>query len=141
MSPRQKFFLQIGCYLALLAAAIHMVGQISGPQSENPVEKQLLDMMRTTKIALPGASRTMMELFDGLGLVFVTFLGTAAGIGFIVARRGAADSMLANAIVRTLAVAFVVMTVVSITNFFLIPTACLAAVAVCFVAASFSSKT
>lgn len=142
MSPRQKLFLQVGCYLALLTAALHMVGQISGgPQSEVPAEKQVLDLMRTTKIALPGASRTMMELFDGFGLIFATFLATSAGIGFIVARRGAADSMLANAIVRVLAGAFVVMTVISLTNCFIIPTVCLGLVALSFVAASFGSRT
>lgn len=141
MTPRQKLFLQIGCYLALLTAALHMFGQVAGPEPENEAEKAVLDFMRNTKLELPGATRTLMQMMNGFGLIFVTFLATSAGIGFIVVRRGAADPMLANAIVRSLAGAFVVMTLVSITNFFIIPTACLASVALCFVAASFGPRT
>jgi hypothetical protein len=141
MSPRQKLFLQIGCYLALATAAVHMIGQISGPQSENEAEKQVLDLMRTTKIALPGASRSMMEMFEGFGLIFVTFLATSAGIGLIVARRGAADPILAKAIMRALAGAFLVAMAISISKFFLIPTVCLGLIALFFVAASFGSRT
>ena len=64
-----------------------------------------------------------MDLMDGFSLIFPLFLATTAGLGLIVARRGAADAVLATAVVRTLAAAYLVATVISITKFFIIPTA------------------
>jgi hypothetical protein len=137
MSSRQRLALKTAAYLALLTAAVHMVGEALGMQSDNPIEQQLITQASTVPLALPGATRTLMNLIDGFGLVFVTFLGTTAGIAFLVARRAASDTALAQALVRTLASAYVVLTVVSVMKFFLIPTACLALIAVSLLLAAF----
>ena len=137
MSSRQRIALKTAAYLALATAALHMVGQALGMQSEDPIEQQLITQASTVRLALPGASRTLMDLIDGFGLVFVTFLGTTAGIAFLVARRAASDTALAQALTRTLAAAYVVLTVVSIMKFFLMPTACLGLIAIALLLACF----
>ena len=137
MSPRQRIALKTAAYLALLTAAVHMVGEALGMQSENPIEQQVIMQASTVHLALPGASRTLMNLIDGFGLVFVTFLGTTAGIAFLVARRAASDTALAQALTRTLAAAYVVLTIVSIMKFFLIPTVSLGLIALALLAAAF----
>ena len=134
MSPRQRIALKTAAYLALLTAAVHMVGEALGMQSENPIDP-LSDCHRGAGDEDLRAVPT--DLIDGFGLVFVTFLGTTAGIAFLVARRAASDTALAQALTRTLAAAYVVLTIVSIMKFFLIPTVSLGLIALALLAAAF----
>jgi hypothetical protein len=137
MPNRQRIVFTIGCYLAFLTAALHMVGHVSGPQAAaNDTERQLLDLMTTYALALPGVEgRTMMDLMNGFSLIFSVMLALSAGLGLIVLRRSDdLPQLLATA--RALAAAYGVMLAISLTHFFIIPTICLAAIALCFAMAS-----
>lgn len=138
MPRRQLAVLKIGCYLAFLSAALHMAGHLMGPQPPaNDTERQLLDLMTTYRFAMPGGStRSMMEFMNGFSLALALFLSTMGGVGVIVAKRAAEDQVLMLGIARTLAAASAVLLVISLTHFFIVPTICLAACAVCFAMAS-----
>jgi uncharacterized membrane protein len=136
MLPRQRLALRVAAVFALLTAATHLVGEFLGFQSDIPAEQELIRQATTVRMRLPGGTeRTMMNLIDGFGLVFVIFAAVTAAIAFLVARRASSDPALANAIARMLAAAYIVLTVVSITKFFIIPTVSVGAVALALIAA------
>ena len=138
MPRRQLTVFRIGCYLAFLTAAFHMVGHLSGPQAPaNDTGRQIVQLMTDYRFAMPGGGdRSMMEFMNGFSLTFALFLGTMGGVGLIVARRGADDSTLMLGVARALAGATAVLLVISLTHFFIVPTICVAAVALCFGMAS-----
>lgn len=132
-------FFRIGCYLAFFTAALHMVGAHLVPQPPPPDEtaRQMQNLMETYKMGLPGAAdRTMAELVNGFSLLMSLHFALTGGLGLIVARRAVGDPLLMAATARALAAAYVVTLVISLTYFFIIPTLCTAAVALCFVVAS-----
>jgi hypothetical protein len=135
---RQVAIFRIGCYLAFVAAALHMVGHLQGPQPPaNDTERQLIELATTYRIQMPGGgARSYMEFLNGFSLTLALFLATLGGVGLMVARRSSDDPALMLAIARTLAAASVVLLVISLTHFFIIPTICIASFAVCFATAS-----
>lgn len=138
MPNRQMTMFKIGCYLAFLSAAAHMLGHISGPQPPtNDAERQLLDLATNYKYAMPaGSPRSLMDFMNGFSLIFAVALALSGGLGLIVARRGREDGLLMASVARALAAAYVVFLAISLNYFFIVPTICLAAVMVCFAMAS-----
>jgi len=138
MPHRQVMVFRIGCIAALLTAAVHMVFHLMGPQAPaNDTEQQLLDLMTNYKFLLPGgASRSLLEFQTGFSLVFALFLATMGGAGLVVQKRAANDPPLALAVARVFALSSAILLVISLTHFFIIPTICIALVAVCFAIAS-----
>jgi hypothetical protein len=136
MSRRQLSVFKVGCYLAFFTAALHMTGHfLMAPTSD--AERELLTHMEVLPLGLPGASsHTMMDLYKGFSMVYSLMLALTGGLGLIVARRGTQDPTLMLAVARALAGGYLVMTVIGFTNFFIIPTALMAAVFVCFALAS-----
>ena len=136
MSRRQLSVFKVGCYLAFFTAALHMTGHFLMAPS-NDAERELFNHMQTLALGLPGApSHTMMDLYRGFSLTYSLMLALTGGLGLIVARRGIQDSTLMLAVARALAGGYLVMTVIGFTNFFISPTALMAAVALCFALAS-----
>ena len=135
-------FFRIGCYLAFFTAAVHMIGAVLAPQPP-PVDdthRQLLELATTYKLQLPGGpNRTLMELNDGFSLVYSLMFALTGGLGLIVSRRAANDHLLFTATARALAGGYLVLLAISLTYFFMIPTLCTAAVALCFVVSSIRS--
>lgn len=139
MSRRQLAVFKVGCYVAFCTAALHMVGHFLIAPG-NDAERALFDHMQTLPLGLPGApGHTMMDLYTGFSLVYALMLGLTGGLGLIVARRGVQDPTLMLAVARALAGGYLVMTVIGLSNFFIIPTALMAAVFVCFALASVRS--
>jgi hypothetical protein len=138
MPRRQEMVFRIGCIAALLTAALHMVGHLSGPSAPaNATERQLLDLMTSYRFPFPGgAHRSLLEFQTGFSLVFALFLATVGGAGLVVRRRAAEDPALVLAVSRVFAMSMAVLLVISLTHFFIIPTMCIALVAVCFAIAS-----
>lgn len=138
MPRRQLTVFRIGCYLAFLTAALHLVGHLSGPQPPaNDTERQIVQLMTDYRFAMPGGgSRSMMDFMNGFSLTFGLFVATMGGVGLIVARRGTDDPVLMLGAARALAGSTAVLLVISLTHFFIVPTICIAAVAVCFAMAS-----
>ena len=136
MSRRQLSVFKVGCYIAFFTAALHMTGHfLAAPHTD--AERELFKHMETLALGLPGApSHTMMDLHKGLSLIYALMLALTGGLGLIVARRGIEDPALMLAVARALAGGYLVMTVIGFTNFFIIPTAMMAAVFVCFALAS-----
>ena len=140
-TPQLRFF-KLGCWAAAITAAVHLVGYVTAPQqAANETEQVLLDMARSYQFPLPaGTRRSLMELFDGFSLSFALFLATIAGLGFVIARRGADDPVLMTAVTRTLAAFSLVLMVISIWYWFLIPTLFLGIMALGFVLAAVVGK-
>jgi hypothetical protein len=137
----QLRFFKIGCWGAVITAAVHLIGFVTTPpQASNETEQVLLDMAHSYQFPLPGTTRSLMELFDGFSLAFALFLGTIAGLGFVIARRGADDPVLMMAVTRTLASFSLVLMVISIWHWFLVPTIFIAVMAFGFVLAAVSGR-
>jgi magnesium-transporting ATPase (P-type) len=140
---RQLRFFKFGCWAAAITAVVHLVGFVSGGlQPANDTEQALLDTARNYQFPLPGGTRrSLMEITDGFSLSFALFLATIAGLGFLIARRGADDPVLMTSATRTLAAFSLVLFVISLWYWFLIPTLFIAMVALGFVLAAVSRKT
>ena len=63
-------------------------------------------------------------------------LATIGGGGLVIQKRAATDPIIVLAIARALAVSAAILLVISLTHFFIIPTMCIALVAVCFAISS-----
>jgi len=136
MLPRQRLALRVAAVLALIGGAMHLAAQSQGLQSHVPAEQELIRQATTVRLQLPGGTdRTLIDLMDGFGLIFVVFSGLTAAVAFLVARRSISDPALANALARMLAAAYIVLTVVSIAKFFIVPTTRIGATALALIAA------
>ena len=141
MSPTQLTIFKIGCYLAFVTAGLHFWGSTQGLQGASDSERQMLDMMTQVPLGLPGApSHTMMDLFKGFSMIYTLTLAFTGGIGLMIARRGVQDPTLLLAVARALAGVYFVMVVIGFTNFFIIPTACMILVFVCFAVGAVGSR-
>lgn len=138
MANRQIVLFRIGCWAAIVTAAVHMFGHVSGPgPAANDTEQQLLDMAGSYQFALPGGGRrALLEMMDGFSLAFATLMVTLGGVGLIVEKRGRGDDLLMRAVARLLAAGTIGVLVISFTHWFIVPTMFLAFVTLCFVLAS-----
>ena len=139
---RQLRFFKFGCWAAAMTAVVHMVGFVSGGlQPANEIEQALLDTARNYQFPLPGGTRrSLMDSTDGFSLAFSLFMATIAGLGFLIARRGAGDPVLMTSATRTLAAFSLVLFVISLWYWFLIPTLFIATMALGFVLAAVSGR-
>ena len=139
---RQLRFFKFGCWAAAVTAVVHLVALVSGGlQPANETEQALLDTARNYQFPLPGGTRrSLLDITDGFGLSFSLFLATIAGLGFLIARRGADDPVLMTSATRTLAAFSLVLFVISLWYWFLIPTLFIATVALGFVLAAVSRR-
>ena len=140
---RQLRFFKFGCWAAAITAAVHLVGFVSGDlQPANETEEALLDTARNYQFPLPGGiQRSLLDITDGFSLAFSLFMATIAGLGFLIARRGADDVVLMTAATRTLAAFSLVLFVISLWYWFLIPTLFVAVTALGFVLAAVGRPT
>lgn len=139
-----KMAFNVGCYVAILTAVIHMAGAVLAPQPPpaDDTHRQLMELASTYKIQLPGGpNRTLMELNSGFSLVYSLMLALTGGLGLIIARRSANDPVLFTAAARALAGGYIVMFVISVAYFFVIPTVLGAMTAAAFTAAALVKPT
>ena len=138
MPPRQVFLFKFGCWAAFATAALHLVGHVTGPAAPvNDTERQLAELATTYRYALPGgAERSLMDFLNGFSLMFSLFLATLGALGLVIAKRGRDDEVLIKTAARLLAGVSAVLVVISMTHFFIIPSMCLALMAVSFACAS-----
>jgi len=138
MPPRQVWLFTFGCWVALGTAVLHLIAHVAGPAAPaNDTERQLVDLATTYRFAMPGgAERSLMDFLDGFSLTFSLFLATLGAVGLVVARRGREDPVLFRAVARSLTAASAVLVVISLSYFFIIPSMCLALMAVSFACAS-----
>jgi hypothetical protein len=136
--PRQRWLFKVGCWTAVVTAAIHLAGQLSGgPPPQNDTERQLNELATTYRFAFPGgAQRSFQDLMTGFSLAFSILLSAMGAIGLMVEKRGQSDQPLMSAVARTMAGTGLVMVVISMYYFFIVPTMCLALITICFALAS-----
>jgi len=135
---RQVVVFRIGCYLALLMAAVHLVGHVAGPQAPtNDTERQLLDLATNYQYDVPGgAKRALMDFMNGFSLAYSMLLATMGALGLVIAKRGLEDPVLMVGAARVIALGCAGLLLVSLTHFFIVPTIFTAAILVPFAVAS-----
>jgi len=140
MVPRQVWLFKLGCWIAIVTAAVHLVGHVLGPAAPtNETERQLQTLATTYKYTLPGGTtRSLMDFLNGFSLVLVLFLTTIGGLGLMVVRRAQDDRVLTLAVARTFAATSVVLLVITLVYFFLVPAAFILVMALCFLLGSVS---
>lgn len=137
MARRQIAIFTIGCWAAIATAALHLVGHVSGPTAAtDEAGRQLLELATTYTQTMPGGSeRSLMDFLNGFSLSFSVFLALMGGLGLIVLKRGREDATLMMAVARAMALASLVLVVISLSYWFIVPSLLLALVAVCFLTA------
>ena len=137
MADRQVLLFRIGCWAAILTAAVHMAGHLAGPQAPaNETEQQLLDVAGSYQFALPGGGRrALLDFLNGFSLSYVVFLVTIGGVGLMVAKRGRGDVLLTG-VARLLAASSLGLLVISFTHWFIVPTILITFFTLCFVLAA-----
>ena len=137
MSGRQVWLFKAGCWAALVTAAVHLIGHLSGPPPPaNDTERELFRLYESYRFALPGgATRTLADFMRGFSLLFAVFFATLGGVSLLVVRRCARDGPLMAMLMRLVLASCVTALAISLTHFFVVPTLMIAVVAVCFTAA------
>lgn len=138
MPHRQLTIFIIGCWVAIITGAVHLVGHVSGPTPPaNDTEQQLMELATTYRMPMPGgAERSLMDFMSGFSLSFTVFLVLIGVVGLLVQKRGHDDLLLMLAVARALAAAAVVLVVISLTHWFIVPSLMLAMMAFCFLFAA-----
>jgi hypothetical protein len=142
MPRRAMLFFRLGCLVLFLTGAMHLMGhlQMASHIPANDTERALDDLMKTYTRDLAGTPRSTHDLFMGMSLQFSLglFALAAAGGMLSLARHPHPPR---PAVAGMMAFLVAAMAVNSQLHFFIIPTACLAAAALCFtLAATFSAS-
>jgi hypothetical protein len=138
MPRRQLIIFTIGCWVAILTAAVHVFGHVSGPTPPaNDTERQLMDLATNYQMAVPGGSgRSLMDFMNGFSLSFAVFLALIGTLGLMIRKRGHGDGPFMRAVSRALAAGGLVLVVISMTYWFVVPSLFLALMTVCFLLAA-----
>lgn len=120
---------RIGAGVLVAMGAAHLAGHFAGKGKPlNGMEDQMRMLMETYRFNVMGTMRNTQEIYDGLSLAFSVFSFGLGALAFTVPPQKKTAIVLA----ATLAV----MTAVSLTYWFLAPTAFLAGATVLFAAAA-----
>jgi hypothetical protein len=134
--PRQVWLFELGCWVACVAAAVHLLGHVfvqgtAGLPADGSSPPYLL--------LVPGQGvPSARDVADGLSLSLALLLATIGGAGLVVARRGYEDVLLMRGVARAYALGLTVVLILSIANFFGLQTFVLAIAALCFALAAVS---
>lgn len=122
-----RILFRAGATVLLLFALAHLAGHFQETPPANETERRLLELMKSYSFTLPGAQRTMWDLFSGFSLMMSAQSAALGVLGLLLRpeRRFAVAFALASAAA----------TAISLAYFFAIPTAFLALATVLFVLA------
>lgn len=134
MPPRQVWLFRVGCWVAIGVAVLQVLAHVIGIlQPSNDIERQLVTLATEVPFAFPfGVSRTMMQVLAGSWLSFTVVLATLGTAGLVVAKRGHQDPFLVGGVARAFAIGGAALMALSLIDFFLVPTMCLALMTLCF---------
>ena len=129
--PRARFFIA-GCAILILMAIAHFAASFQQPPPRDETEAQLLELMTTYRMDLAGTPRSLMEVFRGFSHYFeVASIGMAL-TGLMLAIGSVRDAR----VLRRVSIAYVVTLglglLVSLTHWFIVPTAFLGVAMVLF---------
>jgi hypothetical protein len=131
--PRQVWLFDLGCWLALVTAGIHLVGHLLVSGSAVPGSAATPGQRPAYLFLVQGQSVSSTDqVADGLSLSFSLLLATLGSAGLVVGKRGHDDALLLRGVARAYALGTGVLLVVSILTFFSFQTFAIATMAVCF---------
>jgi hypothetical protein len=125
---------RIGALILAVHGVMHALGHFGGKGVKplNSMEYQLNEIMYGYKFNLMGVMRTQGDIYDGLSLGFSVFMLTLAALGFTVPVQRKPAIVIAAGLG--------VMLALSITYWFIMPTAFLAAGMLCFAGSAYLEK-
>jgi hypothetical protein len=119
----QRLAFQIATWACFVTAALHLAGQIAGPQPPaNDTERTLAQLYTTYRYDVMGMQRTLEDFMSGFGLVYSLFLATLGGLGLVALRRR--DAVALHAFARIGALSSGVLLAISIRHFVPPPIVC-----------------
>jgi hypothetical protein len=123
MPFRQVTMFRIGCWMAIVTAAVHLAGHLLGAaEPANDTEDTLITLATTYQFTFPdGAERTLMDLMDGMSLAFVLLMTVLGVAGLQVAKHGQEHGALMASAARVMAAGSVLLLVISLVYWFLMP--------------------
>ena len=125
---------RIGALIAAVHGVMHLFRHFGnkGVKPVNGMEFQLQEMMYGYRSTVMGTMRSQGEIYDGLSLGFAVFMLTLAALGFTlpVQRKPAI----------VIAASLAVMLGLSLTYWFIMPTAFLAVTLLCFAGSAYLEK-
>ena len=139
MTPRQLWLFQLGCWVSLGTAALHLIGMVAAPLSggTGAVDVAALAAASATAVRFPdGTERALGDLLVGFNLAYACFIAVIGLVGLAAGRRGRDRAALMADVARVLALASLALVVISLITFFLIPTMLLAVMLICFTLAA-----
>lgn len=138
MSKRHRIFFRIGAWALVATAAIHMAGQLAPrPVPANDTEATLFKLLESYKKDMgAGMLRSTMDFLNGFSVSFSILLAWLGVVALVVLRKNVADGRFMLRFARVCAVFAVALLIVSVVDFFLPPTVCIAVIVVGFLGAS-----
>ena len=140
MTGRQRIFFRIGAWACVATAVIHMAGQLAPrPAPANETEATLMKLLTTYEKDLgAGFLRTTSDFLNGFSVAFSIFLAWVGLLALLALRR--ADPEFLRSFARIGAIFSAALLVVSVVDFFLPPTVCLAVVFAGFLGAALGPR-
>jgi hypothetical protein len=121
MLKRYRFWLSCVVGFQLLVAAVHSIGLFIKPTSEDPIERQMLDLMMNHKMSMgPGFHPSMFNLFIALSSCF-TLMCLLAALTNIVLLRQRSDATTIKGLVAVQLIIFAITLAVMSALTFLLP--------------------
>lgn len=134
LPARQVWLFQLGCWVAIAGAALHLAIHVIGGRSLSPHAQAGMSMMAPDYVILvPGLRQpTYLGIVDALSLSYALLLATVGAGGLAVARHGRYEPTLLRGVAGAFAVGTGLSLVVSVALSFGLMTFVLAVAAMCF---------
>ena len=125
---------RIGALVLAVTGVAHLLGWLGsrGVKPVNSTEFQLNELLYGFKTNMMGTMRTQGDIFDGMSLAFTVFMLTLAALGFTVRVERKTGIVIAASLA--------VMLGISVTDWFIMPTMCLAAALACVAGSAYLDK-
>lgn len=122
---------RIGALVLTLTGIAHLLGFLAGKNAApaNGIEFQLRELLMTYKTNMAGTMRTTGDILDGLHLSYTVFMLTLAALGFVLPVQRKSALVIAGSLA--------VMVGISLTYWFVIPTAMMTAACAFFAGSAY----
>ena len=134
LPARQVWLFQLGCWMAFVLAAVHLVIHVAGGEGLSPHAQAGMSMMAPDYVVIvPGLRQpTYLGVVDALSLSYALLFATIGAAGLAVVRHGRDDPRLLRGVAGAFAIGSGMALVSSIVLSFSLTTFVLAIVAMCF---------
>jgi hypothetical protein len=137
--PRQLWLFQLGCWIALVTAGVHMAAHVTGSllSTASGIDPASTPPVPTHIWLVPGLWQpTFAGVLDGFSLTVAMLTATIGAAGLVVLRFGEAQPELVRRVARVFALGMTMCLVVGILSMFSAETFFVAITALCFGLAS-----